>query len=71
MGRGRDGKSERAAAAAALLHGELETRGRVGGRASQTGKKEGREVGVGLVSRRSQSEAGVVLCRVNLTLATQ
>ena len=44
---------------------------RVGERASQRGRKGGRETGAGLVCSRSQSEAGVVLCRVNLTLATQ
>lgn len=43
---------------------------RVGEHASQRGK-ERREAGAGLVLRCSQSEAGVLLCRVNLTLATQ
>jgi len=42
----------------------------VGERASQRGRKGGRW-GAGLVSSHSQLEAGVVLCRVNLTLATQ
>ena len=40
-------------------------------RARGEGREGGREEGAGLVSSRSQSEAGVVLCRVNLTLATQ
>lgn len=45
---------------------------RVGERASEPkGKEREGGGGAGLVSSRSQSEAGVALCRVNLTLATQ
>lgn len=66
--RERDKKRE----SAAVFHGELETEvGRTGGWASEPEGKGGREAGAGLVSSCSQSEAGVALCRVNLTLATQ
>lgn len=45
--------------------------GQAGRRVSEPERKEGREIGEGLVSSRSQSEGSMVLCRVNLTLATQ
>lgn len=45
--------------------------GQAGGRTSEPEGNEESEVGAGLASSHSQLEAGVVLCRVNLTLATQ